>query len=467
MLFTELRFAVFFVLTFAGCWLLRANRARKIWLLAASWVFYAGWDPRFLLLLWASTAANFVAGLGIARAQSVSARRAWLVGGVVFDLGVLGAFKYAGFFLDAATEVLALLGIGAALPAVAVVLPIGISFFTFQGISYLVDVWRGTIPATRRPLDFALFIALFPHLVAGPIVRASELLPQFRAAPRAADARVRAALLLFASGFVKKACIADRIAAVVDPVFAAPAAYGAGSKWLAAALYHVQIYCDFSGYTDMAIAVAALLGYRLPENFAFPYLARSVRSFWRGWHMTLTRWFRDYLYVPLGGNRGSRIATARNLFAVFLLCGLWHGAAWTFVAWGAAHGMLLVAERGAFGRLLARLPRPAALLYVNAVVLLAWVLFRSPDFARAADFLGGLFGFAAAPEAAIAARVDPAWALLLPPLVVAHLVAQRGSVPRAAARLPDWAFALAYGALAAAVLPFVATGILPFIYFQF
>lgn len=467
MLFTELRFVFFFVSTLAACWLLRANRARMVWLLVASWVFYAGWEPRFLLLLWASTAANFVAGLGIERAGSATGRRAWLVGGIVFDLGVLAAFKYAGFFLDAATDLLSLLGAGVAVPAVAIALPIGISFFTFQGISYLVDVWRGTIPASRRPIDFALFIALFPHLVAGPIVRASELLPQFRATPRFADVRVRVALLLLLSGFVKKACIADRIAAVVDPVFASPAAYDVVSKWLAATLYHVQIYCDFSGYTDMAIAIAALLGYTLPENFAFPYLRGSVRDFWRGWHITLTRWFRDYVYVPLGGNRGSALATARNLFAVFLLCGLWHGAAWTFVAWGGVHGMLLVAERGPFGRAVARLPRVIAVLYVNLVVLLAWVLFRSPDFDRAAVFLGGLFGGGVPPAAAIAAHVDLAWALLLPPLIGAHLVAKSGAVPRLAARLPDWAFALAYGALAAAVLPFVATGILPFIYFQF
>jgi alginate O-acetyltransferase complex protein AlgI len=266
---------------------------------------------------------------------------------------------------------------------------------------------------------------------------------------------------------VKKACIADRIAAAVDPVFATPAAYGAASQWLAAALYHVQIYCDFSGYTDMAIAAAALLGYRLPQNFDFPYLATSVRDFWRRWHMTLTRWFRDYLYVPLGGNRGSRARTARNLMVVFALCGLWHGAAWNFVIWGLAHGLLLVLERGPLGPALERAPRLVAGAYVNLVVLVAWVPFRAPDLERAAVFLGGMLGLSGEPRAAIAQSLAPAWALALPVLLGAHAVARRGAVARFAASLPGWAFALLLGALVALALPWVATENRPFIYFQF
>jgi alginate O-acetyltransferase complex protein AlgI len=465
MLFTELAFAFFFAAVFALVWALPGNRARKLCLLAASWAFYAAFDPRFLALLAGSTAANWIIGLRLV-APDGRRRRAWLVLGVAANLGVLAIFKYLAFLLDAGASLASVLGIPAAAPVLAWTLPIGISFFTFQGISYLVDVWRGTLAPARDAFDFALFIALFPHLVAGPIVRASELLPQFAARRRFADVRVRAALLLFLSGFAKKAVIADRVAASVDPVFAQPGSHGVLDHWLAAALYHVQIYCDFSGYTDMAIAVAALLGYALPVNFAFPYLARDVRSFWRRWHMTLTRWFRDYLYVPLGGNRGARAATARNLVLVFLLCGLWHGAAWSFLVWGAVHGCVLVLERGRVGALVARLPRPLALAYVNAVVLLAWIPFRAPDLAHAGAFFAALFGAGGgAPPAG--AGVERFWIALLPALAALHGLAYRGVGVRLFARLPDWAFALVIGALAAALLPWVATEYRPFIYFQF
>jgi alginate O-acetyltransferase complex protein AlgI len=321
------------------------------------------------------------------------------------------------------------------------------------------------VAATRNPIDFALFIALFPHLVAGPIVRATELLPQFVRAPRFAEVPVRRALLLFGSGFVKKACVADGIARVVDPVFASPAAYAPAAKWIAAALYHVQIYCDFSGYTDMAIGVAALLGYTLPANFDFPYLTTSVRSFWRHWHMTLTRWFRDYLYIPLGGNHGSRAKTARNLMLVFLLCGLRHGAAWNFVVWGALHGMLLLFERGRGGAVLARAPRAVALGYVNLVVMIGWVVFRSPDLAHAATFLTGLVGFGTPPAAA--QTLNLGWFAALPLLGAVHIVSRRGRVQAALERAPDWVFAVVYGALAAVACAWVATESRPFIYFQF
>lgn len=464
MLFTELRFAVFLAITLAGVWAFGGyNRPRKVWLLAASWVFYAGWDPRYLALLIGSTAGNYAVGRMLV-APDGARRKGWLAIGVAGNLLVLAIFKYLDFLADSTASLLALAGIYVPAPVFGLVLPIGISFFTFQGISYLIDVWRGTLAPSRNALDFALFIALFPHLVAGPIVRASELLPQLVRAPRLADVQLRRALLLFGAGFVKKAVIADRIAASIDPVFATPSAHAAGAKWLAAALYHVQIYCDFSGYTDMAIAVAALLGYALPQNFDFPYLARDVRSFWRRWHMTLTRWFRDYLYVSLGGNRGSPLRTARNLLAVFLLCGLWHGAAWSFVVWGAAHGVLLVLERGPFGRLVARLPRAVALLYVNLAVLLAWVPFRSPDLSHAATFLAGLAGAGAQSGAA---TVTPLWVPLLLLFAAVHAIAATGVALRAMLRLPGWAFALAYGALAALVLPWVATEYRPFIYFQF
>ena len=467
MLFTELRFLVFFVVAFFGYWALQSNRLRKAWLLAASYVFYAGWDPRFLLLLFVSTAGNYWAGAMIGREAPPGGRRLWLAASVVLDLGLLGFFKYFGFFAESTSALLGALGFYFRAPALKIALPVGISFFTFQTLSYTIDVYRRRIQPTASVLDFALFVALFPHLVAGPIVRAVELLPQFVSSRRFADIHLRWAIGLILSGFVKKACIADRLAVVVDPVFASPASYGVASKWLAAALYHVQIYCDFSGYTDMAIGVAALLGYRLPQNFDYPYLTSSVREFWRRWHMTLTRWFRDYLYIPLGGSRGSALQTGRNLVLVFLLCGLWHGAAWTFVAWGAVHGALLVLERGRFGRVVARLPKPLGALYVNGVVMVGWVLFRSVDLGRALRFLGGLVAIGEAPHPAIAKSVPVAWWFAVPVLLLAHLAARQQLWARTAGRLPNWAFAVACGVLLALVLPWVATEHRPFIYFQF
>jgi alginate O-acetyltransferase complex protein AlgI len=232
-------------------------------------------------------------------------------------------------------------------------------------------------------------------------------------------------------------------------------------------LYHVQIYCDFSGYTDMAIAVAGLLGYTLPRNFDFPYLAASARDFGRRWHMAVTRWFRDYLYISLGGNRGSRLETARNLVTVFLLCGLWHGAAFRFVVWGAVHGALLVLERSRWGGFVARWPRALGVVYVNVAVMLAWVPFRAPDLQHAGRFLAGMFALAGAPSPELARTAPLLWALALPALLAAHLMARRRLLPRAAESLPDWGFAAAYGFTLALVFPWVATAHLPFIYFQF
>jgi alginate O-acetyltransferase complex protein AlgI len=281
---------------------------------------------------------------------------------------------------------------------------------------------------------------------------------------------VRRHLWLFLVGFFKKACVADHLALAVDPVFASPAAYGAADHWLALALYHAQIYCDFSGYTDMAIASAGLLGYRLVPNFAFPYLADGIRDFWRRWHISLSSWFRDYLFVSLGGSRGGALRTARNLWTVFLLCGLWHGASWTFVLWGALHGVLSTLERGAFGRAVARLARPLRLVYLNLAVMLAWLPFRAGDLDVAAGFARGLLGLGSAPRLADAAALDPAWWLALLALAAVHGAAWRTAQRGGAERLeqtPFWAFAAAYGAAWALLLPFVATRHQPFIYFQF
>jgi len=462
MIFTELRFLLFFAVAFAVTWSLRGNTTRKAWLLACSYAFYAGWDWRFLALLWVSTGVDFAAGRLFAREPSPRVRRLGLAASLVSNLGILGLFKYYNFFVESAVDFTGWLGLPLPATTLEIVLPLGISFYTFQTLSYTIDVYRRRLAPTDSLLDFALFVAFFPQLVAGPIVRASEFLPQLTRARRFADVAVRAQLVLFLVGFVKKACVADGIAEVIDPVFADPAAYATATQWLASVLYSIQIYCDFSGYTDMALASAGLLGYELTENFRAPYLALGVRDFWRRWHISLSTWFRDYVYIPLGGDRVSSWRVARNLWAVFLLCGLWHGASWTFVLWGAWHGLFLVIERRVPAE---RLGAPLGHLYTLLVVVLGFVVFRSADLATAAVLLKGLLdpgAWTAAGEA-----VDPRWWLLVIAFAATHAwLAARPLEDRSAA-VSDWIFAPAYGAAVALVLPWAAVGYQPFIYFQF
>jgi len=463
--FVEARFPFFFLAVFLLHWGLRSARGRKVLLLAASYVFYGAWDARFLALIVASTLVDYAAGLGIERARSRAPRRAWMTLSLVANLGLLATFKYLDFFIASALELstalgLRELGLAPGERSLGLILPVGISFYTFQTLSYSIDVYRGKLRATRDLLDLALFVGFFPQLVAGPIVRAADFLPQLRAPRVFARVAVRPALWLFLFGFFKKACLADNAARVVDVVFDDPALWDLGSRALAAVLYAVQIYGDFSGYSDMAIACAALLGYALPENFRAPYLAASITDFWRRWHITLSTWFRDYLYIPLGGNRGGRARTMRNLVLVFLLCGLWHGARWTFVLWGAWHGAFLVLERVGGGRWLERVPSPARRGYALLVVLLGWVLFRAESVAAAWSLLTARPG-ASHVSAALA------WWTLAAALLAAQALGARGVVQPRLARLRDERFALAYGVAVALTLSLVSLDHKPFIYFAF
>jgi alginate O-acetyltransferase complex protein AlgI len=390
--FPTIEFAAFFAVVFVLSWALMPHpRAWRPFILAASYFFYGWVDWRWVLLIVASSVVNTFASQVIARSPSQVARKRALVGAIVFDVGLLCVFKYLSFFVSQLDAALDSIGLGSPLPLVQIVLPIGISFFTFQGISYVVDVYRGETPAASL-MDVAILQAFFPHIVAGPIVRANELLPQLRTPrdPRAVLAGP--ALFLIVGGVVKKTVIADELARrVVDPVYSDPGSHSGAELLAAFYAFAGQIYCDFSGYTDMAIGLALLLGYQLPQNFNRPYLALSLRDFWRRWHMTLSRWLRDYLYIPLGGNRGGRLRTYRNLMITMLLGGLWHGAAWTFLLWGGIHGAALSAERFArerFGGF--RLPAWAAWLVTFHVVCVAWVFFRAPDLDTAFGVLGGL-----------------------------------------------------------------------------
>src|SRR5215218_9507543 len=437
-------------------------RAWKPFILAASYLFYAAASPGYALLLGAITLGNQAGAVLIARVPE--RRRTHVMAAVVaLDLAALGVFKYYGFFAGEIGRSLDAVGLGMPLPLLELALPIGLSFITFQAISYVVDVKRGLLPPAST-LDFGLYLSFFPHVVAGPIVRAREFIPQLATPRNPRTVAVGAGVVLIALGLVKKVAIADFLArTVVDDVFAVPQAYAAPDVALAAYAYAAQIYCDFSGYTDIAIGVALLLGFVFPQNFNSPYQATSFGDFWRRWHMTLSRFLRDFLYIPLGGNRGGRWRTARNLMLTMVLGGLWHGAAWGFVLWGALHGTCLVIEHGLRGR---GLHAPAWLrwLVVFNVVVLGWILFRAGSLELAGKFIGQLTvpgPMTLATPAALAAVIGVIGFQLLPP------------VPLERARL--WFAQLpapALGATLAAVIAVVGAtvpggSVPPFIYFQF
>ncbi|MFN5615480.1 MAG: MBOAT family O-acyltransferase [Brevundimonas sp.] len=466
MLFPTLEFGLFFVAVFIVAWSLeRENGRRKMFLLLASWVFYAQWDWRFVGLLIFSAVLNW--GVAVLLSREDMPRKKLLVGlGVAANLLLLGVFKYYGFFVEEAGVLLARLGWERDLPLLEIVLPVGISFFTFQGISYVVDVWRGKTPPARSLLDVMLLMSFFPHLVAGPIVRASDLLPQFERVPRLTRAMATHGMLLIAWGLFKKTVIASELAVnVVDPVFFDPSAHSTWDIAAATYAYAVQIYCDFSAYSDMAIGTAALLGYSFPRNFDQPYRANSLQSFWRRWHISLSSWLRDYLYLPLGGGRGGLWSSSRNVMITMLLGGLWHGAAWTFVAWGALHGAVQVIERvwRHFLEGRASVPHWLGVILTFHVVCLGWILFRAESFPLAMEMLAGL------------ARPGPVEVLtpFLLTLIVGGL-AMHWLPPRAveglAARLQA-APSLTLGVLVGLAILLVEAvrpeGVAPFIYFQF
>ena len=391
MLFPTVQFAIFFPIVLALSWaLMTRQRLWKPFVVFASYFFYACANPRFCLLLGAITLGNQAAAKLLHRTDD-ERRRKWIVGtAVTLDLVVLAIFKYYGFFTQSIADTLDSVGLGMPLPLLTIALPVGVSFFTFQAISYVVDVKRRLVePAST--IDVALYLSFFPHLVAGPIVRAREFLPQLQAPRDPNKVAVGSGLALIGLGLVKKVVIADYLArTIVDPVFAVPESYGAPDVWMAAYAYTAQIYCDFSGYTDIAIGLALLMGYVFPQNFMSPYRSLGFRDFWRRWHMTLSRFLRDFLYIPLGGNRGGKFKTYRNLFLTMLLGGLWHGAAWTFVLWGAFHGAGLTLEH-AFASKWEKVWRWLRWVITFHLVVFGWILFRAQSLDQAGSFISRLF----------------------------------------------------------------------------
>jgi alginate O-acetyltransferase complex protein AlgI len=465
---------LFFTGVFAVYWLL-PWRAARVWLLVgASFYFYAKWNHWLALIVCASTLLDYLLARGIEAGPSARLRKLLLAVSLVANLGLLCYFKYANFFLGSLEQALHAAGASVSLPVLRVILPVGISFYTFEAINYTVDVYRGRVRAERNLAHFLLFILFFPHLVAGPIVRARDFLPQVGRPKRWCPARLQLGVQFFLLGLVKKLAVADRMALVVDPVFESPHAYGSAAVWLAVLAYALQIYCDFSGYTDMAIGSAHLLGYKLAKNFDMPYLSCNVSEFWRRWHISLSTWLRDYLFIPLGGSRGTKARTARNLLLTMVLGGLWHGAAWTFVAWGALHGLLLVAHRAWQGACGAR-PRLDALLRTApgtvarvaatfGCVCVGWVFFRATTFGAAAEVLRRLVVHVRGlPAPLVSSNVE--WTLAA--VLACHLLARGGVWKRLALRLPAPVLGGAYAAALALALVLAPPAGKAFIYFQF
>ncbi|MEK6374526.1 MAG: MBOAT family protein [Acidobacteriota bacterium] len=416
MLFNSLAFLAFLPVFMALYWS-TAGRLRLWVMLIASLVFYAWWDWRFCFLLLFSALVDYSLGILLENEQNDALRRRLIILSVAINLGLLGFFKYFNFFVQSFTP-------HETFNVMKIVLPVGISFYVFKTMSYTIDVYRRTQTAERDLLRFTTFVVFFPELVAGPIVRASRLLPQLARDHRFSYQRMVSGLTLIASGYVRKVAIADSIAPLVDVRFAHPEAHNAWSLLIGVYLYAFQIYCDFSGYSSIAIGLARILGFDFGINFDRPYFSRSFSEFWTRWHISLSSWLRDYLYIPLGGNRGGTWRTYRNLMITMLLGGLWHGASWTFVFWGVLHGTYLVVER-AFTR---QLPRVLSVLVVFHLTCFGWVFFRAHSFSNAWDVLSGIASMSGS-----ITDIDNRWRILKCAVMIAVMLAFE-----AAAFLPNW-----------------------------
>jgi len=465
-LFNSLDFVVFLLVVLTAHFLVLPRswwRTQKAVLLVASYGFYASWNPPFVLLLLVSSLVDYAVGLGFERAERPVARRALLGISLATNLGILGFFKYGRFFAE---SIDALLGTSLAGSPVLkdLVLPVGISFYTFQTLSYSIDVYRRQLATSRSFIDFMLYVSFFPQLVAGPIVRAADFLPQLRRRPQPTGSDVEDAFSRMGMGYLKKVVFADGLGIYVDQVFADPSQVGAGGAALAVYAYAFQIYFDFSGYSDIAIGVAQLFGFRLPENFRRPYWAASPREFWQRWHISLSTWLRDYLYISLGGNRHGRVRTYVNLMATMLLGGLWHGAAWTFVAWGAWHGALLSIDRLLRDRnvlLDGRAARWAGRILTFHLVCAGWILFRSQSLTEVGAILDA-FARPAIDTSPAALRTYG----LLGFAILAHAVRVAPRLRRAHTSWPPWLQGVGYAVLAMFVF-FFSPATERFIYFQF
>ncbi len=472
MLFPTLDFALFFIFVYVAAWLITGNVARKWFLVAASFFFYGYWDYRFTLLLLQCALSNHFIGVRLSKTEDPKKRQAWMALAVIVNVTVLCFFKYFGFFVESMNDVMLSFGLNREIPVMEILLPVGISFFTFHGISYIVDVYRQKINGDRPMVDVLLYISFFPQLVAGPIVRAHRFMPQLESTRDTRHVNTAFAFTLIAFGLIKKSFIAHYLSnELVAPVFADPFAYSSLDLMFAAYGYAMQIYCDFSAYTDIGIGVAALFGYHFDQNFNQPYRAVSLQDFWRRWHMSLSQWLRDYLYIPLGGSKTGRFRSYRNLFLTMLIGGLWHGAAWNFIFWGVLHGTYLGMEKFVRETFQKFSFKPgvwshyAGLFLTFHFVTLTWIFFASSTFKVATDYLAAIVK-----NSALTSQLaTPFTATLVFGTLAAQFLPKdlNMNLAKYFESLPLAAQGLALGATLVILSAIGPQGILPFIYFQF
>jgi alginate O-acetyltransferase complex protein AlgI len=472
MLFCSQKFLVFFLVVFTVYWAIPRPRIRVWLLLGASFYFYASWNAWLALLIGVSTVMDYLIARGCDYFEAQWKRKLLLFTSLAANLGLLVYFKYSNFFIEQ-------FYLGFNIPHTPmdlskIFIPIGISFYTFEAINYTVDVYRRKVPAEKNIANFMLFITFFPHLVAGPIVRARDFLPQIHRVKHWDWARIQLGTQLFLMGLFKKLAIADRMALFADPVFDNPQNYNTTAAWLAVVAFAIQIYCDFSGYTDMALGIAHMFGYKLSKNFNMPYISKNVSEFWRRWHISLSTWLRDYLFIPLGGSRGTSFQTCRNLMITMTLGGLWHGANWTFVVWGVLHGLFLVVHRywAAFSAARPKLDAVFRSIPGSAVRMLAtflcvaltWVFFRAKTFALAGQMFRHLF----IPHAGLTSPLHnrSLWATVLL-LVICHLLGQSGVWKRWSVRIPAPVLGFGYAMAMTVALVLAPDSGKAFIYFNF
>src|SRR5690242_19299029 len=445
MLFNSLTFVVFFVVVVTSYWSIRSWQARKNLLVAASYIFYGAWNPPFAALLFGTTAMDFWLGRQMSKASDQHARRRWLIASVCMNLSMLGFFKYGNFLLQNFQWLLARLGIIYQPPHLDILLPVGISYYTFHSLSYTLDIYRGVLRPAKSLRDFVLAVSFFPQLVAGAIVRAGDFLPQLLHPPRLKNGQFLWGLALMTLGLFQKIVLADTLlSSCADRVFSYPGPLVALDSWAGVLALAGQIFFDFAGYSLCAIGAALTLGFHLKDNFRFPYAAIGFSDFWRRWHISLSTFLRDYLYIPLGGNQVAPMRAASNLVLVMFLGGLWHGAAWTFVVWGLLHGTYLVIERVC--RVLfeekpwasAPSTRVLAGFATYFAVCIAWVFFRASDFTVASRMLGGMFGQHAQGDAILTTRELLQIGSVTAALIAMHWAMRDNTFETAVMRLPHW-----------------------------
>lgn len=472
MLFNSIAFLLFFPAVCLLYFAIPAERvrARNLWLLAASYYFYMNWEPAYALLLLTSTAVTYFASLGIARCRETAVRKLFLTASLVLNLSLLFLFKYYDFLASSIEAALQASGLGMEVPRFGLLLPVGISFYTFQALGYSIDVYRGTTRAERDFPTYALFVSFFPQLVAGPIERSGNLLPQFRERHELRYEEAMSGLKQMMWGYFMKLAVADRCAIYVDSVFNHVEMHDGGSYLLAALLFPFQIYGDFAGYSLIAIGVARVLGFRLMTNFNRPYLAATVGEFWHRWHISLSTWFKDYVYIPIGGNRVGRVRNYFNLLVTFVVSGIWHGANWTFLCWGTLHGVLLCIEKalGMNKRRYAGVQKFFHRAATFVLVSIAWVLFRANSLHEAATILSGIFTRMTLPDVSFAMFTEICFSLSAIALLIGKELSEeyrpRTGITRPRRRLVG---ELYIAGLAALILLFGVLGGDQFIYFQF